>query len=101
MQIARIIGTVVSTSKNSAYAGKSLFLITPLRPDGSPKGRTTIAVDIGLDVGIGDLVLVSGAPGLAPSLLKLPFCPMRDLIVGIIDTVDTSVSGHLSMCEYT
>ena len=55
MQLARIIGNVVSTRKDENLVALTLLVLQPLAADGSAFGRTLVAVDatcarvIGLD----------------------------------------------------
>jgi len=87
MQIAVVIGNVVSTLKHEAYEGRKLMLVQPLDIDGKAKGNSTIAVDY-VGAGQGDVVLVGAAPGLAPKVLQMEVCPVRELIMGVIDRID-------------
>ena len=45
MQIARVIGTVVSTQKHRKFEGAKLLLVQPLNMDDSPRGAALLAVD--------------------------------------------------------
>lgn len=52
MQIGRVIGDVVATRKDPAYAGIPLLLVQPLGPSREPQGRPIVAVDsVGAGVG--------------------------------------------------
>ncbi len=55
MQIARVIGTVVSTVKNEALEGRKLLIVETLDADLKPKGKPTIALDA-VGAGVGELV---------------------------------------------
>lgn len=87
MNIARVIGNVVSTLKNDAYLGKKLLLVQRLGLDGEPKGLPTVAIDY-VGAGEGDVVLLGAAPGLARAVFKISPAPMRELIMGVVDRVD-------------
>ena len=83
MQIARVIGDVVSTQKEPAFAGIKLLLIQPLAHDGQDTGRPLVAVDA-VGAGVGERVFfVRGKEA------SFPFHPTEvpaDAgIVGIID----------------
>ena len=41
MQIARVVGTVVSTQKNRKLEGAKLLLVQPMTPDGEPRGAAS------------------------------------------------------------
>jgi len=89
MHIARVIGTVVSTIKHKSYNNRKLLLVQRLELNNEPVGYPTIAIDY-VGAGVGDYVLVGSAPGLASTVFKLKKAPMRELIMGIIDKVETS-----------
>ncbi|HNT33423.1 MAG TPA: EutN/CcmL family microcompartment protein [bacterium] len=89
MNIGLVIGNVVSTIKHEAYENRTMLLVQPLDLDGKPKGLATIAVDY-VGAGTGDVVLLGAAPGLAPKVLNLKVCPVRELIMGIIDSTDVA-----------
>ena len=55
MQIARVIGTVVSTAKNNTLDGRKFLLIQTLDADLRDKGSPTIALD-SVGAGVGELV---------------------------------------------
>ena len=55
MQLARVIGTVVSTIKNESLAGRTLLVIQTLNKDLKPQGKPMVAVD-SVGAGIGELV---------------------------------------------
>jgi ethanolamine utilization protein EutN len=82
-----VIGNLYSTLKNPAYEGKKLLLVQRIRLDGTPDGLPTVAVDY-VDAGIGDVVLLGAAPGLAKQVFKIDVAPMRELIMGVVDRVD-------------
>ena len=49
MQIARVIGDVVTTIKDENLSGITLLVLQPLDPDGNAAGGTLVAVDARLD----------------------------------------------------
>src|SRR6185369_10853275 len=57
MQIARVIGTLVSTQKNKKFEGAKLLLVQPLNLDDSPRGNALLAID-GVGAGVDEKVLV-------------------------------------------
>jgi microcompartment protein CcmK/EutM len=88
MQLARVIGDVVSTRKESAYEGIALLLIQPLSAGGEPVGRPLVAVDA-VGAGVGERVFfVRGKEA------SFPFHPTEvpaDAgIVGIVDHWSTA-----------
>jgi ethanolamine utilization protein EutN len=86
MQLAKVIGDVVVTIKDANLHGIKLMVLQPLAPDGSPVGRTLVAVDA-VGAGVGETVFfVRGKEA------SFPFHPTQvptDAgIVGIVDRVD-------------
>ena len=89
MYLAKVLGKVVSTIKHPAYQDRKLMLVQPITPDEEPMGRITIAVDY-VGAGEGETVIVSGAPGGARQVFGIKRAPIRELIVAIVDYVETS-----------
>lgn len=90
MILARVLGNVVATQKNSRYENARVMLVQPINPDGSSRGTTILALD-SVDSGEGDIVLVvqegwsastaaTGEQGAA----------IDSAIVGVVDEVDLS-----------
>ncbi len=57
MQIARVVGTVVSTQKHRKFEGAKLLLVQPLNLDDTPRGNALLAVD-GVGAGVHEKVLI-------------------------------------------
>ena len=86
MQLARVIGDVVVTRKDEKLTGVPLLVLQPLAADGSPIGRTLVAVDA-MGAGVGETVFfVRGKEA------SFPFHPIEvpaDAgVVGIVDRWD-------------
>ena len=86
MQIARVIGTVVSTQKHRKFEGAKLLLVQPLNPDESPRGPALLAVD-GVGAGVDEKVLIVLEGRAAGEALGRKAAPVDAAIVGIVDTV--------------
>jgi ethanolamine utilization protein EutN len=86
MQIARVIGTVVSTRKNRKFDGAKLMLVQPLNLDDSPRGNALLAID-GVGAGVDEKVLVVLEGRAAGEALGNKGAPVDAAIIGIIDTV--------------
>ena len=86
MQIARVIGTVVSTQKNKKFDGAKLMLVQPLNLDDSARGNALLAID-GVGAGVDEKVLVVLEGRAAGEALGKKAAPVDAAIVGIIDTV--------------
>jgi ethanolamine utilization protein EutN len=83
MILARVVGTVVATRKDSRLEGKSLMVLQPVDADDQPTGNYVVAVDT-VSAGVGQRVIaVSGSSArMAEGCTNLPTdCS----IVGIVD----------------
>ena len=87
MQIARVIGTVVSTDKHPAFVGTKLLLVQPTDIDGAPRGPALIAVDT-VGAGEAERVLIVLEGRAAGEALGAPGTPCDAAVVGIVDSVD-------------
>ena len=84
MQIARVIGNVVSTVKNESLQAKKLMIVQTLNADLQPKGKPMIALDA-VGAGVGELVFwCRGKEASFP--FKRDDTPTDCTIVGIIDS---------------
>jgi len=92
MQIARVVGTLVSTKKHRKFTGATLLLVQPLNPDDTPRGTALLAVD-GVGAGITEKVLVVLEGRAAGEAIGQRGAPVDAAIVGIIDQVD--IDGRL------
>jgi len=86
MQLARVIGDVVTTRKDAPLTSIPLLVLQPINADGSDFGRTLVAVD-SVGAGVGETVFfVRGKEA------SFPFAPTEvptDAgIVGIVDHWD-------------
>ena len=86
MQIAKVVGTVVSTQKHRKFDGAKLLLVQPLNLDDTPRGVAFMAVD-GVGAGVNEKVLVVLEGRAAGETLGKKAAPVDAAIVGIIDTV--------------
>jgi ethanolamine utilization protein EutN len=93
MQIARVVGTVVSTQKNRKLEGAKLLLVQPLAIDDTPRGVSLIAID-SVGAGVGEKVLVVIEGKAAGDALGKKAAAVDAAVIGIIDTVsiDEAVS---------
>ena len=86
MQLARVIGDVVSTVKDSGLSSHKLLLLQPITPDRAPAGRTLVAVDA-VGAGVGEHVFfVRGREASFPFLPDEP--PTDACVIGIVDHWD-------------
>ena len=89
MQIARVVGTVVSTQKHRKFEGAKLLLVQPLNLDDTPRGHALLAID-GVGAGVDEKVLVVLEGRAAGEMLGKKAAPVDAAIVGIIDRVTVS-----------
>ena len=88
MQIARIIGTVVSTVKNESLFGRKFLIVQTLDADLNERGKPMVALDA-VGAGVGELVFwCRGKEAAFP--FKRDETPTDCTIVGIIDS-----DGHV------
>ena len=87
MQIARVVGTVVSTQKNKKLEGAKLLLVQPLDIDETPRGVPLIAID-SVGAGVGEKVLVVIEGKAAGDALGKKGAAVDAAIIGIIDQVE-------------
>lgn len=87
MQIARVVGTVVSSHKHRKIDAAKLLLVQPLTLDNRPKGQTVLAID-SVGAGVGEIVLLVVEGKAAGEALGRKGAPVDAAIIGIIDSVD-------------
>jgi len=83
VQVARVIGDVVATIKDTALGGHKLLVLQPIATDRAPVGRTLVAVDA-VGAGVGEEVFfVRGREASFPFLPEQT--PVDACVVGIVD----------------
>ena len=89
MQIARVIGNVVTTRKDPGLQDRTLLLVQPLTPDGKDAGRALVAVD-SVGAGVGERVFfVRGKEA------SFPFFPTEVPVdAGVVGIVDHWTTGE-------
>jgi microcompartment protein CcmK/EutM len=87
VQIARVVGTLVSTQKHPKFQGAKLLLVQPLNEDDSARGAAFLAVD-GVGAGVHEKVLVVLEGRAAGEAIGRKGAPVDAAIIGIVDTVD-------------
>lgn len=94
MQIARVVGTVVSTVKNATLDGRTFLLVQTLDADLKEKGTPMIALDA-VGAGVGELVFwCRGKEASFP--FKRDETPTDCTIVGIIDSEEHVVNKEFA-----
>ena len=83
MQLARVIGDVVSTMKDVNLTGRKLLILQPIAASGEASGRTLVALD-SVGAGVGEVVFfVRGREAAFPFYPDEP--PADASVVGIVD----------------
>lgn len=78
--------------KHPAFANKTLFVVQPIDDRGKDVGASFVAVD-NAQAGVGDTVLVLTEGTGARQILKQgDIVPIRSIIVGVVDAVDTEAA---------
>lgn len=83
MYLARVIGTVVCSTKADNMQGLKLLVVAPCDKDGKPNGEPHVAADA-TQAGEGDLVSCVGSREAALALSP-SFVPVDAAIIGIVD----------------
>lgn len=86
MQIARVIGNVVSTVKNDSLDSRKLLIVQTLNGNLEPQGSPIVALD-SVGAGVGELIIwCRGKEASFP--FRREDTPTDCTIVGIIDSPD-------------
>ncbi len=88
MKLARVSGTVVSTISAPIFDNRRLLFCDYITPDGEATGDYVIAVDV-VDAGPGEIVLIMDEGNGARQIVGETTAPIRAMVVGIIDPVDS------------
>ncbi|MFZ0530556.1 MAG: EutN/CcmL family microcompartment protein [Propionicimonas sp.] len=86
MFLAKVRGTVVSTSKDERLVGFKLLVVERLGIDGGYVGMPQVAVDT-VGAGVGETVIVTGGSSARYAATRSD-SPIDATIVGIVDTVE-------------
>ena len=99
MKLARVVGTVVATTKYEGLEGVKLLVVQPLDRDGNVRGSPAVAADATAQAGTGHLVFVVGSREAAQAMPEL-FVPVDLAITGIVDQVDRSAGDRLATATW-
>ena len=84
MQLARVIGNLVSTVKNESLGARKFLIVQTLDADLQPKGKPLVALDA-VGAGVGELVFwCRGKEASFP--FKRDNTPTDCTIIGIVDS---------------
>ena len=89
MRHCRVVGPMWAAVKHPAFAGRPLFIVQPLDEKGKDTGASFVAIDT-VQAGVGDNVIVLTEGNGVRQILKMgDQVPIRSMIVGIVDHVET------------
>ncbi|MBI3182994.1 MAG: EutN/CcmL family microcompartment protein [Myxococcales bacterium] len=92
MLLGRVVGTVVSTRKESELEGLKFLLLRGMDPEGKPTATTVVAVDA-VGAGAGEVVLyASGSSARQTKVTKDR--PVDATIMAIVDEIE--VGGKMT-----
>jgi ethanolamine utilization protein EutN len=86
MQLARVLGPLVSTQKHRKLDSAKLLIVQPLTPDDRPQGTPVLTID-SVGAGIGERVLIVIEGKAAGQALGRKVAPVDAAIIGIVDRV--------------
>lgn len=90
MKTCRVVGPLWAAAKHPAFAGRALFVVQPLDANGRDAGPSFVAID-NVQAGVGDRVIVlTEGNGVRQILKQGDQVPIRSMIVGIVDHVETA-----------
>ncbi len=88
MYLGKVVGTVVSTTKNEALVGFKLLVIKKLDEHLDDVNSSEVVVD-SVGAGVGEIVLVSKGSS-ARYILDRDKSPIDSAVVAIVDTVEVN-----------
>ena len=86
MDLGKVVGTVVSTQKNSKLEGYKILVVEAVSVEGIPQKSHMIALD-NVGAGVGEIVLVVKGSS-ARQAEGMESIPTDATVVGIIDAVE-------------
>jgi ethanolamine utilization protein EutN len=91
MFLGQVVGTVVSTMKDSALTGQRLLIVQPIKPDLTETGKCIVMLDA---VGVGPGELIYWCRGKESSFPFLPAeVPTDNTIVGVVDNIHLALAN--------
>jgi microcompartment protein CcmK/EutM len=88
MILAKVIGTLVATQKNSYLVPHKHLIVRPVDLDLNPIGnKDIIALDF-VDAGVNEIVLVTQEGDAAQQILGHRNAPVHTVIVAVVDKID-------------
>lgn len=88
MKLGRVSGTVISTICSPAFSERKLLICDLIEPSGKLTGDYLIAIDR-VGAGPGEDILILDEGNSARQVLDWPEAPVRSVIVGIVDDIQS------------
>jgi ethanolamine utilization protein EutN len=87
MILAKVIGQVIATQKDSSHEGQKILLVQPLNVHQEPTGDPLVALDA-VDAGVGDCVLTVQEGFSAMTSVGHAAAPIDAAVIGVVDRVE-------------
>lgn len=84
MQVARVVGSAISTVKHASMTGWKLLVVQPLTVDEKPDGEPQLAID-SLGANAGSRVMICNDGKGTRELMGSKNSPVRWFVMGICD----------------
>lgn len=94
MFLARVEGNVVAVRKHPSLEGWRLIICQPLNEKEEPQGVPQVAIDP-LGAGMHQKVVISSDGAAARKAVGDELSPVRWMIIGIVDKVNTGNAGQV------
>ncbi|SKC91878.1 EutN/CcmL family microcompartment protein [Maledivibacter halophilus] len=88
MYIGKVIGVVVSTTKDQGLIGKKLLIVQPVDTENNPIGNVEVAID-SVGAGAGETVLIATGSS-ARQIFNDEKSPIDRSIVAIVDNIEVT-----------
>ena len=88
MDIARIIGKIVATHKDTSMVSAKICVIQPLDQDLKPKGAPLVATDATARRGSGEIIYYVTSGDAVPTGPQGKKMPVDAAIIGMVDQID-------------
>lgn len=89
MFLAKVVGKIVSTTKDEGLNGKKILIVAPIDMNGVIRDKEMVSID-SVGAGIGDQVLVVTGSVSMYAFEEDRKIPIDSAIVAIIDTIEQS-----------
>jgi len=84
MQLARVVGTVVSTRKEQSINGLKLLVVRPLDEEGRESGNAIVSADA-VGAGLDEIVLIAAGSS-ARQTVTTDKRPIDSVVMAIVDS---------------